>query len=91
MTIEREHLHPKDDPDSLGADILDCPDIYGLGVITQPITKVDSFDIKFAKFLAPSSAGHQQIKKGIFNVAMSPILTFNAGCRGCDTYKQLDF
>ena len=59
MILGQVYLHPKDNPDSLGTNILDCPNIYGLGVVTQPITEIDSFDIKFAEFLAASSTGHE--------------------------------
>ena len=50
-----------------------------LPIISQPVTKVYPLDVKLAKFLASSSAGHEEIKQSIFNIAMTPVLSFNVG------------
>lgn len=49
-----------------------------------PITKVDTLDVKFRELLAARTTGHQDVKEGIFDITMSPVLSFNCTNGGFD-------
>lgn len=53
-----------------------------MAIITKPIAEVDPFDIELAELLPACSAGHENVEESILNVAMAPVLTFNAGHGG---------
>lgn len=73
-----EAQNPKDDSNGFGTDILHRPNIYRLAVVTKPITKIDPFNIKFTELLATCGARYENVQEGVFNVPMTPILTFDA-------------
>jgi hypothetical protein len=80
LTITKAHesKHPEQKPDSVGTDILDSANIDSLGVITKPVAKVDTLDIKLGELLvAADDTGSQESKKGIFDIAMTPVLTLD--------------
>jgi hypothetical protein len=97
-----ETKDPKQEPDSVGADIpvvllaiapyylscsnsilLDSSNIDSLGVITQPVAKVDTLDIEFAEFLVTSNdASGQESEESVFDIAMTPVLAFDLARRG---------
>jgi len=54
-----EAEHPEEDADSLCRDHLDSADIDGLGVVAQPVAKVDTLDIHLAELLARLAADKQ--------------------------------
>lgn len=54
-----EAEHPKEDADSLCRNHLDSADIDGLGVVAQPVAKVDTLDIHLAELLASLTADQQ--------------------------------
>lgn len=49
--------------------------------LTEPISKVDTLDIHFAKLLA-SARRHQKVEKRVLNVSMAPVLPLNLRQRG---------
>lgn len=80
LTITKAHesKHPEQKPDSVGTDILDSANIDSLGVITEPVAKVDALDIKLGELLvAANNASSQESKKGVFDIAMTPVLTLD--------------
>ena len=82
ITKAHKPNNPEEYANSLGTDVFDGSDVHRLAIITKPITEVDTFDIKLAELLPACSAGHENVEESIFNVAMAPILTFNAGYGG---------
>ena len=74
-----ETEHPEDHPNGFCRYVLDGPHINRLGIVSQPVPKVDPLDIEFPKFLTASSSGHEDVKQSVFNVSMTPILSFNPG------------
>lgn len=56
--------------------------VNGLGVVSQPIPKVDPFHIELAKFLAAISSGHHQGQQRVLDVAMAPVGALNFRRRG---------
>jgi hypothetical protein len=54
-----ETENPEEDANSLCRDHLDGADIDGLGVVAQPVAKVDTLDIHLAKLLASLAANEQ--------------------------------
>jgi hypothetical protein len=44
--------------------------INGLGVIAEPIAKVNALDIELRELLAAMGAGHEQSEEGVFDIAM---------------------
>lgn len=57
-----EPKNPQYYADGLSANILNSAYINSLAIITEPVAKVYSFDIKLTEFFATSSAGYEQGK-----------------------------
>lgn len=74
--------NPQQNPNSLGADVLDSSDVYGLTIVTQPVAKVHALNVELREFASTSGAGHSQGEEDIFDVTMAPVLTFDLGERG---------
>ena len=53
--------------------------IHGLAIVTQPVAKVDSFDVHLAELLAAHGTCGEYGEEGVFDVAMAPIDSFNFG------------
>jgi hypothetical protein len=80
LTISKAHepKHPEQKPDSIGADILDSANIDSLRVVTKPVAKVDTLDIKLGELLvAADDASGQESKKSVFDIAMTPVLALD--------------
>jgi len=80
LTITKAHesKHPEQKPDSVGTDILDSANIDSLGVITKPVAKVDTLDIKLGELLvAADDTGGQESKESVFDIAMTPVLALD--------------
>jgi hypothetical protein len=80
LTISKAHeaKHPEQKPDSVGADILDSANIDSLGVITKPVAKVNTLDIKFGELLvAANDTSGQESKEGVLDIAMTPVLALD--------------
>jgi len=71
-----EAQHPEQDADGLGRHHLDGADVDGLGVVPQPVAKVDALHVHLAELLA-SPAGNEKRKQCVLNVSMAPVLPFN--------------
>lgn len=56
--------------------------IDSLGVVTEPIAKVDALDVHLGELLVAGSAAHQQGEQSVFDVAMAPVLALDLGRRG---------
>lgn len=73
-----EAENAKKQSDSFGRHHLDGGNIDGLGVVTQPVAKVNSGDGSLVEFLAAlDGMSHGQGEQRIFDVTVSP-------CRCCD-------
>ena len=72
-----EAKDPEDQSDSFRTNVFHGSDIDGLAVITEPVAKVDTLYVEFAKLLTTGSTGDEDVQKGIFNIAMTPVLAFN--------------
>jgi len=67
-----------------GLPYLDSTDVDRLGVITQPVAKVDTLDIEFAELLVTTDdARSQESEKRVLNIAVTPVLAFDLA-RGGD-------
>lgn len=64
--------------DSLGRHGLDGAHIDGLGVIAQPVAKVDTRNHQLVEFLAASSASQCDLEKRICDITVAP-------CCGCQS------
>ena len=84
-TISKTHEteHPNNNANRFSANIFDRSDIYSLTIVPQPISKIYTFYVELAELLPTSSARHEYIEQGIFDVAMTPIDTLNTGNGGC--------
>lgn len=72
-TEGHETQDAEQETDSLSRNSLDGSNIDSLGVITEPVTKVDSGNGHFVEFLAAlDGAGHRDSEEGIFDIAVSP-------------------
>lgn len=58
--------------DGLCRDRLDGTDVDGLGIVTEPVAKVDTGHHELAKLFAVEGSGHGQGEQGIFDIAVSP-------------------
>ena len=58
--------------DGLGGDVLDGADIDGLGVVPQPVAKVDTRDVVLGELLSAKGLGHGEAKEGILDVSVAP-------------------
>lgn len=58
--------------DGLGGDGLDGADVDGLGVVAEPVAKVNAGDHDFAKLFAVEGLGHGNGEEGILNVTVTP-------------------
>lgn len=76
----KEAQNAQKQTDSLCRDGLDGSDIDGLGVVAQPIAKVDSGNHELVEFLAASRSGQCDLEKRICDVTVAP----------CDTRHQSD-
>ena len=65
MTVDQtyhEAKDPKDQSDCFRTDVFDRANIDCLTVISEPIPKIDAFDIKLGEFLAACGSGHENIE-----------------------------
>lgn len=58
--------------DGLGRDRLDGSNIDGLGVVAEPVSKVDTGDSKLVKLLAAGGTSQEEREEGVLNVAVAP-------------------
>lgn len=68
----QEAKNAKEKSDSFGRNRLDRADIDGLRVISKPVAEVDTRDHKLVELLASNGSCHQDRKKGILDIAMTP-------------------
>lgn len=72
---------PQQDSDSLRRHHLDGAHVDGLGVVTQPVAKVDALDVHFAELLARLAADEQREQR-VLDVTVTPVLAFNGAQAG---------
>ncbi len=76
-----EAQYPEQDAYCFCTDVFDCSHIHSLTVVSQPVPKVDTFDVELAELLAASGTGHENVEQCVFNISMAPVLPFNFGNR----------
>lgn len=66
-------------PDSRPFDIFQRANINGLGVVPQPVAKVNALDSHGVELLAAERASHEKLEQGILDVTMAPVCPFDLG------------
>ena len=66
--------NPQQDANSFSRDIFDRADINRLGIISQPVSKIDSGNHQLVEFLSTGSSGHQKREESVFDISMAPCL-----------------
>jgi hypothetical protein len=61
---------PEQDTNGFSRELLQATNIDSLGVVTEPVAKVNSLDVELLKLLA-AAGGYNQLQKSIFNVAVA--------------------
>ena len=74
--------------DGLSRDALDRADVDGLGVVAEPVAKVDAGDHDLVKLLATNRAGHHDLEESIFDIAVAPVLALDTRDAGNVTSSE---
>lgn len=56
--------------------------VNSLGVVAEPIAKVDTLDVHLGELLAVAGAAHQKGEQGVLDIAMTPVLALDLSGRG---------
>lgn len=67
-----EAENAEQEADGLSGDVLDGAHVDSLGVVTEPIAKVDTRDHDLVELLAAYRAGHHDREESIFDITVTP-------------------
>ncbi len=70
-----EAKNAEEQTDCFGGNSLDSADVDGLGVVAQPVAKVDTRHHELAELFAVEGLCHDDGKQCIFNITVAPCLT----------------
>jgi hypothetical protein len=76
ITKGDEGKAPEQDANGVGGQLLQSTDIDGLRVITEPVAKIDLFDIELFKLVAAAS-GDGELDEDAFDVTVTPVDVVN--------------